>query len=86
MVMVAAMTSSRRSANAITPDDLLVVGTSRDWILRHSLFGNFPDQLANAADAPVIMIHGPEARPMTMLRQVPARVTLSGCRPRTIRP
>ena len=64
--------------DAVAADDLLVVGTSRDWILRQNLFGDFPDQLANEAEGPVLMIHGPESRPMTVLRQIGIRLTRGG--------
>ncbi len=65
-------------ADAAGDDAILVVGSSRDWVLRENLFGEFTDELANRARSPVVMVHRPESTPVSAWRQVAGSMRRGG--------
>jgi nucleotide-binding universal stress UspA family protein len=65
-------------ADAAGDDAILVVGSSRDWVMRENLFGTFTDELANRSRAPVVMVHRAEATPISAWRQVAGSMRRGG--------
>lgn len=57
---------------------LVVIGASRDWVLRPNLLGDFADELANRSPRSVVMVRSIEARPVTLLRQARGAVRRRG--------
>ncbi|MBW3579105.1 MAG: amino acid permease [Actinobacteria bacterium] len=54
---------------------LLVLGSSRDWVLRRTLLGEFADTMANRSQRTVVMVHKVESRSISILRQVVGLLT-----------
>lgn len=50
--------------------DLMLVGASRDWMVRRTLLGEFTDALANRVRPTLIMIRPHETRPVSVWRRV----------------
>ena len=61
-------------------DGLMVVGSSRDWVVRQNLFGAFADEIANRARCAVVMVHSPETMPVSLWRQAVGYLRLGGPR------
>lgn len=54
--------------------DLLVMGTSRDWVDRDHLLGQVPDQVANGSKSTVVVVKQEESRMRSLLRRFGAEV------------
>ncbi|MGH8934946.1 MAG: amino acid permease [Acidimicrobiia bacterium] len=64
----------RTLAREARRSDLLVIGASRDWILRQNLLGSVPDRLANRLDRTVVMVKEKEPRVLSLWRQLTGRI------------
>jgi nucleotide-binding universal stress UspA family protein len=55
--------------------DLIVVGASEEWFLRHMLFGSIPDQIAEKAPCSVLMVRRYEPSGVSWLRRTFKRLS-----------
>ncbi|MDP8957893.1 MAG: amino acid permease, partial [Actinomycetota bacterium] len=62
-------TLAREGANS----DLLVIGASRDWVLRQHLLGSIPDRLANRLGRTIVMVKEKEPRVLSLWREASGR-------------
>ena len=61
--------------------DLIVVGASEEWFLKHILFGSIPDQIAEKVACSVLMVRRYEPSSVSWLRRTFKRLPSSSSPP-----
>jgi APA family basic amino acid/polyamine antiporter len=75
--VVEGILAESREANGEEPYDLIAIGASEEWFLRHLLVGSIPDRVARDAPCSVLMVRKYELAAVSRLRRAVKKFTTS---------